>query len=187
VSAELIERLRSTKGPAPVVRVCFDAADALASKDEEIKRLRILAGLGCDANDGGPHDPLTQGSYRFCSLCGETLAVAALPKPSRETPMSAGDRSGRRFTSYRAQRFSLWHRGQRTCHYCGLRLTLEPGHQNTLTLDHKIPISAGGPNKPFNYAAACGPCNATKGSMSEADFRRVLRQRQPDVSRGGGG
>lgn len=94
--------------------------------------------------------------------------------------------SGRRFTSYAAQRYSLWHRGHRNCHYCGLRLTLAGGLPNSMSLDHKIPISAGGLNKPFNYAAACVACNNAKGSMTEAEFRRQLRAREPAQHQGGG-
>lgn len=45
----------------------------LSRIQEENERLRVFAGLGCDANDGGAHNPEAQGRYRFCLACGETL------------------------------------------------------------------------------------------------------------------
>lgn len=41
--------------------------------EAERDRWRILAGGGCDANQGGEHDIETQEGYSFCCRCGETI------------------------------------------------------------------------------------------------------------------
>jgi 5-methylcytosine-specific restriction endonuclease McrA len=83
----------------------------------------------------------------------------------------------KRKVSYAVQRQSLWRRKFRRCYYCELRLTLTAGKPNTMTLDHKIPLSRGGPNQPFNYVAACRPCNTEKGSLTEAEYWALRRRR----------
>lgn len=91
-----------------------------------------------------------------------------------------------RKASYKVQRVSLWNRKQRHCYYCEVRLTLTLGLPNTLTLDHKHPLSAGGADKPHNYVAACPACNNEKGSMNEAQywqFRRVKRRAELRAAR----
>ena len=84
----------------------------------------------------------------------------------------------KRLSSYAVQRRSLWSRGHRNCYWCDQRLTMASDQPNTLTLDHKVPLARGGLNKPFNYVAACKPCNNAKGSMLEADFWRFVRPRR---------
>lgn len=54
------------------------------------------------------------------------------------------------------------------CHYCGCELTLE-----TMTIDHKIPRSAGGKTVVANLAAACEPCNKAKADRPYASFKTV--------------
>jgi 5-methylcytosine-specific restriction endonuclease McrA len=76
--------------------------------------------------------------------------------------------------SYRKQREALWRAGRRECHYCGLALTLARGLPESMTLDHKVPLSKGGPNHPRNYDPTCEPCNAAKGSMLEHEYRLAL-------------
>lgn len=80
-----------------------------------------------------------------------------------------------RWATYAIQRESLWRRGYRHCYYCEMRLTLARGQPHSMTLDHKIPLALGGRNRPENYVAACGPCNAAKGAMTEAEFYRWRR------------
>ena len=50
-----------------------DAADQIERDGREIEELRRLLGGGCDANAGGCHTVITQGRYRFCGKCGESL------------------------------------------------------------------------------------------------------------------
>ena len=45
------------------------------------------------------------------------------------------------------------------CHLCGIKLT-----KKTLTIDHLIPISKGGPTVNWNLAPACNSCNIKKGN-----------------------
>lgn len=39
----------------------------------EISELRRRLGGGCDANNGGNHSVMSQGRYKFCGKCGESL------------------------------------------------------------------------------------------------------------------
>lgn len=72
-----------------------EAADAITALKQENERLtqerdeaRFLAGLGCDANNGGAHRAEKQGNYTFCATCGETLTQLDL----RERCRTAEDR-----------------------------------------------------------------------------------------------
>jgi 5-methylcytosine-specific restriction enzyme A len=51
------------------------------------------------------------------------------------------------------------------CWYCGVARSL-------LTIDHVVPLVAGGSNHIDNLVGACSVCNSTKGNMSELTFRR---------------
>lgn len=55
------------------------------------------------------------------------------------------------------------------CHYCGKHLTFD-----TITLDHVIPLSKGGPMGIRNIVAACLVCNRQRGNQPYKTFvRRV--------------
>ena len=41
-------------------------------------------------------------------------------------------------------------------------------------VDHKIPLSRGGENRPPNLQLLCPTCNAAKGAMTDEEFREVL-------------
>lgn len=56
------EKKRADDAEAEVARLREALGDAM----------RRLGG-GCDANNGGDHTVITQGKYKFCSGCGETL------------------------------------------------------------------------------------------------------------------
>lgn len=58
---------------------------------------------------------------------------------------------------------------QAECAYCQRYLT--PG---TLSLDHVIPLSAGGENAWSNIALACRKCNRYKSAIPAADYRDFL-------------
>jgi 5-methylcytosine-specific restriction endonuclease McrA len=49
------------------------------------------------------------------------------------------------------------------CFYCQ-----RPGL--VLGLEHRIPVSRGGSHDPENIVAACGSCNSSKGTKTEAEF-----------------
>jgi hypothetical protein len=48
------------------------------------------------------------------------------------------------------------------CYYCG------GPHE---ALDHRIPLSRGGPHLPANLVPSCQWCNSSKGSKTETEFR----------------
>lgn len=52
-------------------------------------------------------------------------------------------------------------RDRATCCYCG-----EVFPESTLTVDHIVPESKGGPLSFMNTVAACGPCNGRKSNRS---------------------
>lgn len=52
------------------------------------------------------------------------------------------------------------------CFYCGIQLT-------RFHVDHRMPIARGGSNGPENIACACPPCNLSKSTKTEAEFRAV--------------
>jgi hypothetical protein len=54
------------------------------------------------------------------------------------------------------------------CHYCGITLTVQ-----TLTKDHRRPLSKGGTNFLANLAPACAKCNSAKRARSESEFRSL--------------
>jgi len=62
----------------------------------------------------------------------------------------------------------LLERDNYSCQYCNRDLT-----KNTVTIDHVIPQSKGGPHKWTNVVASCVTCNTTKGSKSLAQFKKV--------------
>lgn len=51
----------------------------IAEKDSEIARLK---GRGCDANNGGEHQVIVQGKYKFCHACGETIRASTALNPT---------------------------------------------------------------------------------------------------------
>lgn len=59
-------------------------------------------------------------------------------------------------------RFEVLRRDKFRCQYCGLKAT-ETG--DGLTVDHVMPISLGGSDKPDNLVAACRDCNSGKSSI----------------------
>lgn len=66
------------------------------------------------------------------------------------------------FTPSRAKRKRIYARDGYSCHYCGSRLRL--------TLDHKVPQSAGGGHEDENLVTCCKACNSAKGSRSYEEF-----------------
>ena len=64
------------------------------------------------------------------------------------------------------------------CEYCGIELQerseTPPPHHNALSLDRKLPESAGGKNEFSNIAICCTRCNICKGTMGAETFKRML-------------
>lgn len=59
-----------------------------------------------------------------------------------------------------AKRFQVFARDQFRCVYCGDT----PDHGARLTIDHVIPVSAGGADELHNLRTACHTCNSGKGA-----------------------
>jgi 5-methylcytosine-specific restriction endonuclease McrA len=55
------------------------------------------------------------------------------------------------------------------CIYCGSDENLE--------VEHRIPLARGGSDWPANLAPACGPCNRSKGTKTETEFKKILEER----------
>ena len=62
-------------------------------------------------------------------------------------------------------------RTEAKCFYC--RVVFPAA---ALTLEHVVPRTRGGPNKPWNLLLACGPCNMEKGAE---DFHIYFRRKYP--------
>jgi len=56
-----------------------------------------------------------------------------------------------------------------TCVYCG-----RPGTER----DHDVPTQRGGTNDPSNIVIACSSCNASKGNLTGAEYRELLRLKE---------
>ena len=61
---------------------------------------------------------------------------------------------------------------QYQCTYCDAA-------DQRLTIDHRVPISRKGPNTKENVVPACGPCNTSKGTKTEEEFRIWKAQLTP--------
>src|SRR5207244_418469 len=59
------------------------------------------------------------------------------------------------------------------CAYCGA--------SGPLTIDHRVPLSRGGPNSKDNIKPACRSCNSKKATRSEDDFLEALAREALDV------
>ena len=80
-----------------------------------------------------------------------------------------GDPRGTR--AYKARRLEVLARDQWSCFYCQMPAT---------TVDHVIPIIAGGDPIAFdNLVSCCASCNSKKGSRSEGVF--LARKATPPV------
>jgi 5-methylcytosine-specific restriction endonuclease McrA len=55
------------------------------------------------------------------------------------------------------------------CIYCGSNESLE--------VEHRIPLSRGGSDWPANLAPACKSCNCSKHAKTETEFKKILEER----------
>lgn len=67
-----------------------------------------------------------------------------------------------------ALRFSVFERDKNECHYCGVK--------HNLSVDHIVPVSAGGSDDIENLVTACGQCNSRKGYRSYHTYIETLLQ-----------
>lgn len=70
---------------------------------------------------------------------------------------------------------ALMHRDGCSCVYCGCPLGMD-----TATVEHLVPLTAGGPDTLINKALACQPCNQGAGALSPVEkMRRFGRMGSP--------
>jgi 5-methylcytosine-specific restriction endonuclease McrA len=77
----------------------------------------------------------------------------------------------------RITRRAVFARDRWTCQYCGTV-------RSTLTVDHVIPRSKGGPSSWDNIVASCAPCNRRKGDRlpGQIDMHPRQRPRPPSAT-----
>ncbi len=92
---------------------------------------------------------------------------------SKERLASQNNRNGNQAKKYKLLKLSHFR-----CKYCRVPLRMELGHNNSFTIDHRVPTSKGGSNTFKNMVACCLKCNVMKGSMDLKDFIELLKQLQ---------
>lgn len=60
------------------------------------------------------------------------------------------------------------------CAYCHCVLVYEQDRNESMTIDHVVPVSKGGKRKWINEVAACARCNRLKDNMSADEFMEKL-------------
>ena len=68
--------------------------------------------------------------------------------------LAPGNRNWRLLNLYRSQ--------DGRCALCGGHMQLRVGHDNTATIDHRLPLARGGTDRQDNLQAACQLCNNRK-------------------------
>ena len=78
------------------------------------------------------------------------------------------------------KRKTLGERYGMRCWWCSQQLRYDMGWQNSVTREHVVPVSLGGPNEYWNLVAACYRCNTMRGTTPQAEWERVARTLRPD-------
>ncbi|WP_343715302.1 HNH endonuclease [Inquilinus sp.] len=114
------------------------------------------------------------GAGRITSWAGGAdaalLAHRAGDNDWRAVPKTARRRSGG-VGRKRPVFLALAARDGSACVYCGEPLTLE-----TATIEHIVPLAAGGPDTVINKALSCEPCNQEGGARSPVEKLRRIRR-----------
>ena len=90
--------------------------------------------------------------------------------------------SAPKYTGYnmpRELKDSILERDDYKCRYCGVgvRCDVDALAPNKATIDHIVPLSAGGSNKESNLVTACWQCNESKGkTLLLATQKGVLKK-----------
>ena len=105
------------------------------------------------------------------------LPPITTPRKDRIRPRAL--RLGRDWQSRRSALLAHMERQSDRCWYCHAPMLLRPAafeKWRRATLDHVVPLSAGGPDTDSNTVAACLGCNNAKGSLSADEFRANMRE-----------
>jgi 5-methylcytosine-specific restriction endonuclease McrA len=147
----------------------YNAAYYQANRDQMIAdaRRRETAQRQADPEQFRAASRRRQARYR--SLNPERVsATNAATYAARRGAILVGDRD----ISWR----SLYERDGATCHLCRKKVGCSPGtHRNPRgsTVDHLVPLSAGGDHGWHNVALACWQCNIARGARGAAQLRLV--------------
>jgi 5-methylcytosine-specific restriction endonuclease McrA len=57
------------------------------------------------------------------------------------------------------------------CVYCSIEVVGEHNHPRQASVDHVMPVVAGGSDDPENLVLSCRSCNSRKGTRPAAEFR----------------
>ena len=63
-----------------------------------------------------------------------------------------------------------------TCYLCRRFLSTESNQENTVNLEHCMPLSRGGSNTKENVAPACWRCNIAKQNLTLEEFRELAKK-----------
>lgn len=69
-----------------------------------------------------------------------------------------------------ADKAFVYERQKGRCNGCKEKLPVK-----VMQMDHIIPYSRGGSDKPSNLQLLCGPCNGSKGAGTQAQFEKRLK------------
>lgn len=117
---------------------------------------------GCAVTPGGRYQ------HSLCAGCKEarTASTRRAARQRRKGRLSVGS------VPYRAS--DIFERDGFRCHLCGKRAGTRPVPDPLApTIDHLIPISAGGVDAPMNVATAHFLCNSKRGAHGIAQLRLV--------------
>lgn len=78
------------------------------------------------------------------------------------------------------KRIKLAERAGWKCVWCGQTVRKDMGWQNSTTVEHLMPVSAGGSNKLENLACACYRCNRVRGTQAVTEFQAQAVNFLPD-------
>lgn len=71
------------------------------------------------------------------------------------------------------------------CCYCGCRMMVHQSFPSleAFSLDHSVPLAAGGDNEMSNIVICCHSCNIVKGTMTGDTFKELLGSISPRLKR----
>ena len=162
--------VRTSNMPKRFCDECKARNRAASRSRNQRKQIQSRLGYGICQGCGGSR-PTTRGR-RFCESCSAQLAKA------RNRRKNVKRRAARmRGAAIEVERYTTQEIGERdnwTCHLCKRKVTkrqLPVGHPRSATIDHLVPVSAGGDDVRANVALAHWSCNAARSDTGAAQLR----------------